>query len=226
MALLAAALVVVKVLLPVERAPFWGRPSAGPSLRRECSDTCPHARDGKCQEGRPGGPREATRPEASGPAEGDQGPWAVLCDLGTDSTDCGCWDSFGTAEAMAWTPVKDIMDHNVSRRQGGARAGAGGAPKHAPAPEILVGIIMCMHQPHLPPGSICLSATRLPPHPTPPRLCYRASPLPMQLTMRTRLTRFPRPFWAAYTDPTRDTDVSRQLEGPLGMHEVGYAHLW
>lgn len=39
------------------------------------------------------------------------GPYNVLCDLGTDCTDCGPWHYRGPRAALRWTPVKDIVQN-------------------------------------------------------------------------------------------------------------------
>jgi hypothetical protein len=74
--------------------------------RTLCSDACPRANDGVCDDGR----RGLRRGGGAGPADG---PFAVACDLGTDCSDCGAWEFTGPRQALAWTPVKDIMAKKV-----------------------------------------------------------------------------------------------------------------
>ncbi|KAL6784221.1 hypothetical protein ACKKBG_A05315 [Auxenochlorella protothecoides x Auxenochlorella symbiontica] len=66
-------------------------------VRTVCENTCPTARDGVCQDGRPGPGSNATSfYETLHP---------VVCDLGTDCADCGPWVTTATPEALAWAPV-------------------------------------------------------------------------------------------------------------------------
>lgn len=66
-------------------------------VRTVCENTCPTARDGVCQDGRPSPGSNATSfYETLHP---------VVCDLGTDCADCGPWVTTATPEALAWAPV-------------------------------------------------------------------------------------------------------------------------
>ncbi|RMZ52919.1 hypothetical protein APUTEX25_001038, partial [Auxenochlorella protothecoides] len=71
-------------------------------LTAVCTNTCPKARDGVCQDGRQ--VLKASR----------QQPSPVLCDLGTDCEDCGPWITSASEEQLAWTPVADILDANMT----------------------------------------------------------------------------------------------------------------
>ncbi|KFM24864.1 A disintegrin and metalloproteinase with thrombospondin motifs 12 [Auxenochlorella protothecoides] len=71
-------------------------------LTAVCTNTCPKARDGVCQDGRQ--VLKASR----------QQPFPVLCDLGTDCEDCGPWITSASEEQLAWTPVADILDANMT----------------------------------------------------------------------------------------------------------------
>ena len=68
-----------------------------------CSDTCPYSRDGVCQEG---------RADVNGTDSGT-GPYQVMCDLGTDCSDCGAWRYVGPRKFLKWSPVKDLMKKKV-----------------------------------------------------------------------------------------------------------------
>ena len=72
-------------------------------LYSRCGDTCgEHANNGVCDEGwrLPEGGAEAVE---------------VLCDPGTDCTDCGIWPHMGDPRAAdAWRPVREIRERNVS----------------------------------------------------------------------------------------------------------------
>lgn len=87
-----------KLAAPATTAPGWVELSL-------CSDTCPAAQDGVCQEG-----RRSMHRSGSGSADG---PLEVLCDLGTDCFDCGPWQYTGPEEASRWTPIRDIMAKQV-----------------------------------------------------------------------------------------------------------------
>lgn len=71
-----------------------------------CTDTCTHARDGVCQEGRAG-----RGPAATGDGTG---PFEVLCALGTDCSDCGPWRYVGPAYGLEWDPVRDLRERGVT----------------------------------------------------------------------------------------------------------------
>eukprot|EP00884_Botryococcus_braunii_P020612 jgi/Botrbrau1/7234/Bobra.0021s0018.1 len=59
--------------------------------RRVCSNTCPFARDGVCNDGRSGSGR-------------------VLCDVGTDCADCGAW-SLKVPASLRTTPLGKPIEH-------------------------------------------------------------------------------------------------------------------
>lgn len=87
---------------PLQRADGWVDEDV-------CADTCPHARDGVCQEGRAG------RGPAAAAAAGDgTGPFEVLCDLGTDCSDCGPWRYIGPIDGLAWDPVAELRGRGVA----------------------------------------------------------------------------------------------------------------
>ena len=50
-------------------------------------------------------------------------------------------------------------------------------------------------------------------------------PLCLQYAVRVRQTRFPKPYWMAYTDPSLDVDVSRHVEAE-GLLEPGLSMVW
>ncbi len=74
-----------------------------------CSDECVHAKDNVCQEGRP---KKGTQ-VVSGSG------YDVLCDLGTDCSDCGAWEFEGPEVAAQWRPVAEVKKKNVRREGGG-----------------------------------------------------------------------------------------------------------
>ena len=60
-----------------------------------CEDTCPgHARNGVCNDGRPTPDKDETDSMTI---------FEVLCDLGTDCSDCGPWVSTAPAR-LPWAP--------------------------------------------------------------------------------------------------------------------------
>ncbi|KDD75446.1 hypothetical protein H632_c682p1, partial [Helicosporidium sp. ATCC 50920] len=73
----------------------------------QCDNSCPTARDGVCNEGRPA---EGEDPIAFGLQRVN-----VTCDLGTDCADCGPWHFYGRTDwARDWHPVADLRARNVS----------------------------------------------------------------------------------------------------------------
>lgn len=70
--------------------------------RSVCTNTCPTARDGVCQDGRPGPGVDAEAFYATARN--------VTCDLGTDCADCGAWVTDASSEALAWAPVARLRD--------------------------------------------------------------------------------------------------------------------
>ncbi|KAF8057631.1 branched-chain-amino-acid aminotransferase-like protein 1 [Scenedesmus sp. PABB004] len=85
-----------------------------------CRNSCPRARDGVCDEGRPHrDPRRAEHQAAAQLAQGmPAGTSAVHCDLGTDCADCGPWAGRQADEAWAepLLPVALLRAANVSVR--------------------------------------------------------------------------------------------------------------
>jgi len=113
-------------------------PWAQPLVRvRVCDDSCPSARDGRCDDGRFLFPREtsssdsssssasASSPHSSSSSSLDSSPTReVKCDLGTDCSDCGgepweAWLPQELARALP-RPIAEL------RRGGGGGSGAGG----------------------------------------------------------------------------------------------------
>lgn len=72
--------------------------SKSPTVRTVCENSCPTARDGVCQDGRP--------PPGSNATSFYETLHPVICDLGTDCADCGPWVTNASPEALAWTPVE------------------------------------------------------------------------------------------------------------------------
>jgi len=73
-----------------------------------CHDSCATAKDGICQEGRPG-----VGPGGFPSYDELDLPHRVFCDLGTDCSDCGPWRFKGPKDALFWTPVRDLQKENV-----------------------------------------------------------------------------------------------------------------
>ena len=81
-------------------------------LKTVCADTCAHARNGVCDEGRPG-PGTQQPPGAI---------YAVRCDLGTDCADCGPWVHHNTDASDAWRPIEAILAKKARGRGKGPQA--------------------------------------------------------------------------------------------------------
>eukprot|EP00887_Chlorella_sp_A99_P003278 scaffold9.g3278.t1 len=79
-----------------------GSAAAGAGLVRICSDACPRAKNGVCDDGRPG----------PGQAEAPHQRFEVHCDLGTDCSDCGAFDA--PAAVANWRPVAEIRAKNIT----------------------------------------------------------------------------------------------------------------
>lgn len=122
-----------------------GSAAAGAGLVRICSDACPRAKNGVCDDGRPG----------PGQAEAPHQRFEVHCDLGTDCSDCGAFDA--PAAVANWRPVAEIRAKNI--------------------------------------------------------------------TLFTKASSTPRPFYMGFTDPKLDIDVSRHYS-EAGVVERGISRIW
>ncbi|KAL4449442.1 hypothetical protein ABPG77_007086 [Micractinium sp. CCAP 211/92] len=79
-----------------------GEAGGGARVKTVCEDTCPgHAKNGVCNDGRPTPEKDQTDSMTI---------FEVLCDLGTDCSDCGPWVHNNTDASDSWQPIKEIRD--------------------------------------------------------------------------------------------------------------------
>lgn len=76
-----------------------------PRTRRVCTNTCPTARDGVCQDGRP------SRNQTAAGFYSTLQP--VGCDLGTDCDDCGPWEGPASGAAASWKPIALLREAGI-----------------------------------------------------------------------------------------------------------------
>ena len=181
-------------------------PWAQPLVRvRVCDDSCPSARDGRCDDGRFLFPRETLSFRSSSgspPSLEDSSSSSptreVKCDLGTDCSDCGgepweAWLPQELARALP-RPIAELRRGGGGGRSGGSDRGGAGERNDETVSSF--------------------SATSSPPPPPRPRFRVFA----------TRTATDP-PFVAVHADPELDVDVSAQLAS-LGTVERGLTQVW
>ncbi|KAL4427805.1 hypothetical protein ABPG75_001894 [Micractinium tetrahymenae] len=79
-----------------------GGAGGGARVKTVCEDTCPgHAKNGVCNEGRPTPDKDESDSLTI---------FEVLCDLGTDCSDCGPWVHNNTDASDSWRPIQEIRD--------------------------------------------------------------------------------------------------------------------
>ena len=90
-------------------------------MLRLCSDSCGHAKNGKCDEGRFPPKRDSVQSYIRGNLPLDNRTYyEAKCDLGTDCSDCGAWSGPASASVDRGTkvteppPITFLHSHNIS----------------------------------------------------------------------------------------------------------------